>query len=266
MRLCLSFCFLLIGSLLSVQQGLSQEPRSKDETAVSVLRQMVAITGWKQVNLPSDLQATGSITTHRGGQDSTTSISIKVRGDRQVRISYGDDVAINWVVYNHGNAARIVGGKTRRIPSYVSAARRPAEFPFLTELTDIENSTLTISYAGEEQIGRESSHKIEFIREPQELPSMHKYIRRVRKITVWVSATTGLPLQMEYNHVTYSNPYATIPVLRTYSDFRPIGGLLIPFRQQVFIGGDLRRTLLLNDVMFNTGLGESDFDVPVATQ
>lgn len=71
---------------------------------------------------------------------------------------------------------------------------------------------------------------------------------------------------IEYTRVADNNPTALRTRVRSFSDYRVVGGLAVPFRQQDSDGGQLLYTLQLTQVQFNVGLSDSEFTLPAAQQ
>ncbi len=254
---------IVLAALLFSTPAFTQSPRApKDDAAMTVLSQMAAVTGWTRANAPIDVMATGTITRHRGEQQDTFPIALKVKGGRKSRTEIQDGSFLLTSIVNGNRAAALTPEGTRHIPSHVAAARRPMEFPFLTDLSAPWDDDVSLSYQGTEEVRGESTHRIEIVREPPADYPLRKYKRRTVGLTVWISTVSGLPVQIQYNHVAFNNPHAFLPATRYFSDYRVVGGLAVPFYQEESVRGQRLRTLQLVDVQFNLGLSDFEFEVP----
>lgn len=84
----------------------------------------------------------------------------------------------------------------------------------------------------------------------------------VEKISnqVWsFDATTGLPLQVEYELPDDTNANRTVSVRDEFSDFRNISGVVVPFRIVSRVGMTRPKTIRITAVTLNAGIGANDF-------
>ena len=82
-------------------------------------------------------------------------------------------------------------------------------------------------------------------------------------MTIWI-AKTGLPAEIDYALLAMDNFRAVMHRARTFSDYRPINGVAVPFHQEEFVDGQNISKLDLTDVQFNTGVSDAEFNVPAS--
>ncbi len=254
------FLALLVFAVVVVANA--QSP-TKDTTALAVLTQMAAATGWSQLTLPVDAVAAGTVTRFRGNTSETLSVRLKARGFRQYRAEVGGFSGTT-TIRNGDRAALQSAEGTKWLPAHSAQSTRAFVFPFFSELTAIANEDVAVRYVGLEDVGNEKAHRVEIFREPGPDQPSPTFIRRRTRITVWVSATTALPLQIEYSRPADDNPSALLTRVRRFSDWRAVNGLALPFRQEELINGKVVYSLQLSQAQFNVGLTDSDFTLPSA--
>lgn len=264
-----SKCFPL-GSLLLclviILAAAAQSPGVKDTTAFGVLSQMAAATGWSQLTVPRDAVATGTVTRYRGEVQDTVGITLKVKGYRQYRTEVQEAASVTTTIVSGDRAAVLKPEGIQSIPSHAALSMRPLVFPFLSDLAAATNPNVILTYLGVENIRGESAYRIEITRQPTSDDPIGEAERRAGPLTVWVSATSGLPVQIEYPRIANDNPTAVHRRTRYLSDYRRVGGLAIPFRQEELVNGKPLFTLQLTQVQFNVGLSDSDFAIPAGQE
>lgn len=258
----LAYFFLLI--LLVTPRAFAQAPAAKDPTAVALLLQMAGATGWNQLTVPRDAVATGTVTRYRGDSQDTVGITLKVKGYRQYRTEVQEAASVTTTIVSGDRAAVVKPEGTQFIPSHAALSMRPLVFPFLSDLAAATDPNVILSYLGVEDIRGESAYRIEITRQPASDDPIGQAERRAGPLTVWVSATSGLPVQIEYPRVANDNPTAVRRRTRYLSDYRVVGGLAVPFRQEESVNGRVLFVLQLTQVAFNAGLSDSDFSLPAA--
>jgi outer membrane lipoprotein-sorting protein len=254
---------LLLGLILFLCASVTAQQNVKDTNAYAVLAQMAAATGWSRASNPSDVLATGTMTRYRGEQQDTAGITLKARGPRKLRIELQEPSSSRTSIVNGNGGILSTPEGTRRIPSHVAASEQPLVFPFLTDLAAANDDGISLSYLGIEDVRGEAAHRIEIIREPAADYPAREDRRKAIALTVWVSVARGVPVQIQYNLFAFDNPTSTFPATRYLSDYRRVGGLLVPFRQEESIDGEMRYVFQLSRVSFNVGLSDLDFDLSV---
>ena len=91
---------------------------------------------------------------------------------------------------------------------------------------------------------------------------MGKLLSRASWLAVWVSQGGALPVQISYELIGTDNPNARFVHTAQFSDFRSIGGLLVPFHEEVYLGTRHLYSLQISSVQFNVGVPATDFAIP----
>jgi len=229
-----------------------------DPQALTVLAQMIAATGWDPTAIPVDVLAIGTVTIpgDSSGPESSQRVNLKAKGLNQFSFESGQPTKRS--VVNTGGASATIGAKQVRLPARVFDAWH---FPFLSRIIFFADPSIQVQYLGIEQVG-EPTYKVKLSREPAPNDPARDEIRAGSPVTVWVSCSTFLPVQVEYKKPTITNRLAFIPRTAKYSDYRQVGNKLVPFRHEEWYQGELIYTLKFSNVSFNNGLLDTDFFVP----
>lgn len=254
----LVFIFLIV---LSIPAPAQEQPR-RDPQAVAVLTQMTIATGWGRAGTVNDLTATGNVARYFEDRQDSVQITFKVRGAQRYRTEVNDGGTLTTTIVNGLRAATISSKATKFLPAQTAISMKPVAFPFLLDLTAAGDASVSVRYSGTEEVQGQVVHRVEIYREPDSNDPTAFIRKNAAAVTVWVSATTWLPVQIQYFRIAETNPSATLARLRRFSDYRMVGGLAVPFLQEEFVEKRLLYTLRLDQVRLNVGLSDSEFTLP----
>jgi hypothetical protein len=258
--------FFLLSFLLD--RGASAQIQStpaQSNSALAAFAQMLAATGWNPQRLPSDAVATGTITRYRGDTQDTIAYTLKVKGFDEMRVELQGAVSATTIV-NGGQAAANNSRGTMAIASHSAYSMRAMALPFFTSLMNSFDPSVSIQTAGTESVNGQSAQRIEIVPQPVPGDPMSPLRCRARRMTVWISTVTGLPVQIAYARIADNNPTAVATRIRQFSDWRIVNGMAVPFHQEEFFQKEHLYSLQLDSVSFNAGLSDSDFTVPAVQQ
>ncbi len=71
---------------------------------------------------------------------------------------------------------------------------------------------------------------------------------------------------MEFKRIAADNPNFVLSCEKYFSDFRPVGRVLVPFHQEDFVNRRKTTELRLTNVQLNVGVSDSEFQVAVAEE
>jgi hypothetical protein len=226
---------------------------------------MFVAAGWNPLNLPSAAIATGTITWYHGDTQDTVTYTLKVKGFDEVRVELQGATSTTTIV-NGYNAAAIIPSRTIAIPSHSAFSTRAMELPFFTALMNITDPSVSLQFAGAETVDGQPTQRIELVPQPVIGDPLSPLRCRARRMTVWISTATGLPLQVAYVRIANDNPSAVARRTRQFSDWRVVKGIAIPFHQEEFLKDQHLYSLQLNSVTFNAVLTDNDFAVPAVQE
>ena len=207
--------------------------------------------------IPLDVLATGTVTIPADSSEpeSSNSVTLKAKGFDQFSFETGQSKRS---VVNPSGGSATIGTKQIALPARVFDAWH---FPFLSSLIFFADPSVQVQYLGIEKLD-EATFKVKLSREPAPGDPAGDAIRAGSPVTVWVSCSTFLPVQVEYEKPTITNRLAFIPRTAKYSDYRQVGNLLVPFRHEEWYQGELIYILQFSNVTFNNGFSEADFNIP----
>jgi len=82
---------------------------------------------------------------------------------------------------------------------------------------------------------------------------------------IYLDASTSLPAAVSFNTHPDRDASRDIPVEITFSDYRLVNGVQIPFHVQKYFNGSLILDMQFERADLNTGLSPSSFSVPQKT-
>jgi hypothetical protein len=256
---------LLFSLLVSRPQLFGQTVASpqRDATALSALSQMLTATGWS-ATLPQDIVAVGNITRYYNNTQDVVGIKLESTGARLYRSEVSDPSGTIVTILNGDQAAASTPGSTSFLSGPPAIAMRPVAFPFFAGVLAFADSTCSVQYDDTETLGSQAAYRLEISPQPLGTDPISVLRAQANHLMLWVSVSSGLPLQLSYMRISNTNPTASRQVTRTFSDYRQINGLNVPFHQEEFAGGQMLLSLQFDTVSFNTGIPSSDFALPIS--
>jgi hypothetical protein len=223
---------------------------------------MLSATGW---SAPTDAVASGTFTRYRGETQDVVNVTLKFKGRSEARVDVADPASPTSTVVNGEQASFTIAGKTRSIPSRSTLSPSVA-LPTFSGLLNPSDNNLAFRFAGTETVDGQTASRIEidYISPPDD--PRPRAQRRDGHLTLWVSVTSLLPIQIEYPRISRDNPTSVFNATRVYSDYRTISGVAVPFHQDEYGGSQRISSLQLDSISFNTGLSDTEFAIAVPAQ
>jgi hypothetical protein len=238
----------------------------RDPQAVSVVSQMIAATNWGPGALPQDAVASGIVTRFQDEKQDAATVTWRFKGSDVARVDVQDADGPTTIIVNNGRAAILRSSKTRFLPFHAALAMQPLTIPFFSDLFDFSGTNLSFLSAGIENVAGQPANRIEVDSIPDIKDPLSDIRRTVRHLTLWVSLSTSLPVQIQYARISDDNPTAIRLRTRMFSDYRIVGGFAVPFHQEESASGRALYTIQLTAVNLNNGLSDNDFALPTVDQ
>jgi hypothetical protein len=238
----------------------------QDPKAIAVLNQMIATTGWSPGSAPQDAVASGTVTRYQGEKQDAASVAWKFKGRGAARVEVQDSSGQTTTVINGSQAVILRASKTDFLPFHAVLAMRPLTLPFMSSLFDFSASSLAISFVGTETVGGQLANRIEVDLIPNANDPLSEIRQRAGKLKLWISVATSLPVQLQYVRISDDNPTAVRLRTLTFSDYRIVSGVAVPFHQEESAEGRILYSIQLELASLNVGLADSDFVLPSAQQ
>lgn len=267
-----SFTLVVMAGLL-VSPLFAQQPSAvtRDQQAVTLLGQALTVAGGTTaIAAITDYTATGNGTWYQSADrtfDGTVTISGTASG--QLRFDANLPTGVRSYSVNHGHSAwktedeRLIQGPAPgvRVPS---SDAFPYTAPMFAEAFAsphfgiagvLNDSALEVLYKGSVQLGGLSAHEIQVRRLLPGRSNPNDPLAEYNTTYFFIDATT-FQVVMTQDAI----PRHVIHQLR-YSDYRPVGGVLVPFSITESMGGQQIWAIHLDQVNFNSGLQDSSFQL-----
>jgi len=251
-------CFSLFTMLAVVVSA--QQIALKADPSAEILQRMAAATGWNATSTPSSLAIAGTTTFESSEDRSSSPFSVRATSTGKFAHEYTSSSGkkARLVVGDSGNAISR-DTKQRSLPPHAVMAMAKAFFPFYGAMGNVERGDLRSEYVGLDTVNSRATYQIRLnyvVRDPN---SANEVLQaKLNAIVVWIDTATFLPVQIEYKHYASTNLSAYMVRRRLYSDFRKVGEVLFPHRQEETNEG-VRIVYEVSAVEINPPLQSSDF-------
>jgi hypothetical protein len=261
----LSLCLSVWAQQTANQQQASAASGGQDPQAVGVLNQSLAAAGGATaIRAITDYTATGNVSYHWNPEEEGT-VAIQGLGVTGIRIDAYLPSGVRSQAIHEGQTS-IKGPQgnlwqyppSYSIPSSEAFPYQPPLFPsglvmpYLPLALVLNNARYSISYLGVVQVDGQSVHDIQVQRilaNPTKPDSMAWYHR----IDFFITVDT-LQIVMTQDNV----PNNVVHQVR-FSNYKQLGGILVPFAISERMGGQNTNDFQLSQVNFNLGLQDSAF-------
>jgi len=137
-----------------------------------------------------------------------------------------------------------------------------AIFPFLSDLTALSDSAISVSDGGIVPLGGGNAHLVTIHRAvPTDLTLSRRLSRQPTDTNVWIATDTVLPIQSENYRPGIDNSSANVLVHWEYEDYKVVNGIAVPFTIRQFMNGSLVSTVFINSIQFGLSFPASEFTV-----
>lgn len=259
-----SLCLIL--TPLTAQQAspptISTQAPQRDPQALAVLNQALAVTGGAQVlGQVQDFTATGSIIYFWAGEQVQGSVTLRGRTTDQFRFDAALSIGTrSWAVSNGEGSIRETDGTTLPIPNHNAINLGSLTFPIFTATSALQNASATVIDLG---LVSTSDHQARWIRVQQTLPLMAdpSWASKVATKDFFIDSSTLQIVKIQDMIHPPQNFIESYPHEILFSDYRLVNGVLTPFTIIETVNGQHTWTVQINQISFNTGLTDSDFQL-----
>ncbi len=251
---------LLLSAPLPAQQS---PPPQRDPQAITVLSQTVnAAGGLTAVSAIQDYTATGTVTYLWAGQPVQGTVTLRQKGADEFRLDANLQSGIrSWAVSYGAGSVKETDGSAHPV-GFANALKLGAlTFPLAEIYTDLQDSSTTLIYMGSTQIAGRTVQQIHAQRNfsPQSDPDGSLSKLRARDLFI---DSSNLQLIL-IRDILYPPQSFTANYQHeiSFSDYRTVNGLLVPFTISEKIAGQQTWIIQLSQTSFNSGLSDSDFQI-----
>lgn len=228
---------------------------SKDVQAVGVLNQALGIAGGIQaIGAIADYTATGTVAYHSTLSDVTGTVTLRGSGLSDFRMDSNLPSGVRTEVVSDSSTIKAENGFTRSYDAPLSPSR--VSIPTIPLPIALTSPGLTLTYKGLVNINGRPSHQIEIQHSlPASVSDPDGYFHNFHSVEYFIDASTFQILMTQ--DIVAKRSVRQI----TYSDYRMIGGILVPFSISEQLDGVPDWQIVVGQITFNSGLQDSDFQL-----
>lgn len=237
----------------------AQQAPQRDPQAVAAIEQaVVTMGGHTAVNNLRDAVATGSIEPGTNSWLKRSAIVWKdgFTGDRpEFRKEISSDGYTQIIVSGHGHPARVRPGASGAVGPWVAISNPPFHLPAVMLAQQVNNPLYSLRLIGFASVDGRATIHVQTVLAGDGITTL------VSPQDWYFDAATGLPLRVEHRLPDVVDPNKYITAATGFSDFRAVGGLLVPFQITLYQRETQAGVVRLASVQFNVGLSPSEFDL-----
>lgn len=222
-----------------------------------------AMGGAKRFVGYQDSVASGTATISTGGSPVSYPITMKSKGLRETRVELQMPKGTNVRIVNQGVGALLrPDGSVKNLSWNNTFYEHVNHVPILSLFSEYANGDVNVIYKGTTKILDQAEDVIEVDFVPNLDPVQGALYASMSKTLFFVNQTTHLIDKIQGTPFAEGSDKNIFTEELYLSDYRLVNGLIIPFRQTLFIDSQLDTDIKLDTVTFNVGLLDSDFALP----
>jgi hypothetical protein len=233
----------------------------RDPQALAILTKCVVATGGAQVlGSLQDYTGKGNITYFWAGQEVSGSVTVQTARPDQFRLDANlAQGTRSWVISGGQGTVREADGKESPIPSFNGISLGSLTLPISTILQSLNDPSAAVSSLGQEEFAGAQVNRIRIQQalSPQFDPNGEWTHLSAREYLI-DALTSRIVASRAVLHPNDSFTKQFTQVV-SFSDYRQVNGIAVPFSIVETIGGQKTWAIQLNTVTFNTGLTDTDF-------
>jgi hypothetical protein len=234
---------------------------SRDAQALATLSQVVAAHGgMAAINGIQDFEATGEITYYLAGAEVKGNATVRGRGLDQFRL----DAALpegtrSWAIDGLQGQLKEVDGTITVIPPHNIVTLGSLTLPVGRVMNAVSDSTTAVSGLGSASEKGRSLENVGVRRSFGWKADPYNILSKVSAAEFSIDPATFLITSIKDN--THPKETLLVDVQRviSFSDYRNVNGIQVPFAIEQTVNGQRVFTLTLNNISFNVGVSNADF-------
>jgi hypothetical protein len=218
----------------------------RDSSAVLKMEAARAALGGNTIETIGSAWARGTYT----ASDGATSTFVWKNAGRKFRYQQGGSV----VVHNGRTVKKTVDGKTASLSPDLALAHVPLYLSAVVLKDRIESKQFSfLAFPAATLNGKN------FVRIQTKLEGDEINEKLTRQIW-WIDPDRNLPVRVEYWLPDLHNSAVVMAFTTDLSDFRSVGGILIPYHLETYFNGQHLNSVQIDEVGFNQNVSSEDFD------
>jgi outer membrane lipoprotein-sorting protein len=260
------FLLLFLFSILlciSVAAQQTSSPSARDPQAMLILHQAISSVGGTTWQGITDATLFGQVAEQRAIDQVQGTITFQVTSAGKCRVDMSiEGESISYIV-NGNRGFEVFGGKTRRLPYHSVLNHHLKYLPVFSELTQVGDPAYQVSYLGTQTLNGHAVHHIHTERMYRgQTREQAKVLSRLSATELYIDAQSFLLLKRAQVVPSAINIENSILMEQYFSDYRAIGGVLVPHTVSIYVGNQKVREITFTSVTFNTGVSPAIFEVP----
>jgi hypothetical protein len=245
------------------QQATIPASTPKDPQAVSVLNQALAVSGGTTaIEAVTDYTATGNVTYHWAGKDVQGSVTVNGRGSDQVRVDTNMPGGARSLVTSQGKTSqKAEDGGILQMSIIPPLSPGSLAFPYRLLVDALMSPGLSLSYKGVVQIDGHSAHDLRVQPLLPDSVQAKDLLAELQATDFLIDVSTLQVIMVQDMIRTIQAMTVGHPHEIRLSDYRNVNGVLVPFSIDETIGGQKSWAITLNNITFNSGLADSNFQL-----
>jgi hypothetical protein len=244
-------------------QGVSPSPQAKD-----LLRKVLTVLS--PTSSVRDATLSGSVHYIAGSDDEYGTAVLKATPDASrmdLNLPSGRRTEIRNLAINPPSGQWLRSdGKLSSIP-YHNLLNEPAWFSPVSAVSHLLASPVSsVADLGLESFDTQSLRHISITQVPSDSSNPIALLSHLTQFDLYVDPSTFLPMTICFNEHPDEDAAVDIQIKIYFSDYRVVNGIQIPFRIQKFLNNGLSLDLQFNNVVVNSGLAITEFDMQQVVQ
>lgn len=242
--------------LLTSKPGVGQEAPTRSPEAVALLAQCAAAMGTAQIQ---DIQAEGTVT-RADGREAPRSLVVKSKGSDRVRHEVSAADRQETYVLNGGRGHEIRDSKRKPLPAHTTGYYRPEHLPALACQVDLGRSRMEALFVGVEEVRGRAAYHIKFVAAPKGDANEDSIEAALSEFHVFLDGQALVVLKT-WNYVFAPNAIENSSRWELYySDYRDVGGVLVPFRIERYDNDTKLDEVVFTRVSTGVSIADSEFE------
>ncbi len=260
--LSVSIPFLFSISLAAQQSPPAATLAQRDPWAVTIVQRSLAAMGGANLAQVVDLTMNGQVSRQKATATSSGTIQIKMIGRDMCKVQVQDEDGQTTQILNGTRVRRIGPNDDQAMPMHATLNHHLQYVPVLSNLLDIGDPNLTILMVGEESLDSKTVYHIHteklYPGKPAEPAGL---LTNLTGTDYFIDTNTFFLEKRSQRLPNLQDARDSLPMEFRYSDYRTVGGIVIPYAISVYVNDQKNVEIHLSSAATNTGLNPQEFEV-----
>jgi hypothetical protein len=252
--------------ILTLTPAFAVSEGTKDAKALDIVRRSLAAMRGTQVTAVSDSKVQGTITIF-GDPNQTFPITMTTLGTHKLRSEIERPSSREVIILNEGNGGIIrPNAKFQQLSYKNTIGERALHLPVVSLLAECDDQISSVKFVKHTSDHGIDTDVVEIGTTKSTDDAVAQTERGWSKATFTIASASGLVISMQYMSYGEGNPTETGSLVKvSYTDYRQVNGVAIPFRVSMESDGTPDSELQVSSVSINAGVQSQDFDMAEVT-